>query len=109
MTIDLQQVAANAIPGVLAAIISAALTATWALKRFRSEKWWEKKVATYTEIARALFLVKRYVDEWILSSDGQFQRTDEFQKKLDEDWHEGARAVEEATVLGSFIISAEAA
>lgn len=109
MAINLQSVAANAVPSVIAAILSAALTAHWALQRFRSEKWWEKKVQTYTDIARALFLVKRYVDDWLESYEQKFSRTEEYKARLLEDWHQGARAVEEATVIGTFVISPEAA
>lgn len=109
MAIDWTQVAANALPGLAAAVLSAALSAKWALARFRSEKWWERKVSTYTEITRALFLVKRYVDMWVESYESRSERTEEFQKRLLDDWHLGSRAVEEATVIGSFIISAEAA
>jgi len=109
MAIDWEQAAVNAVPSVLAAVLSAGLTARWALTRFRAEKWWERKVDTYTEIARALFLVKRYVGDWVESNETGVVHTSEYQKQLLADWHKGARAVEEATVLGSFIISPKAA
>jgi hypothetical protein len=108
VTIDLQQTAVNAVPSIVAAVLSAGLTARWALTRFRTEKWWEKKVQTYTEIAQALFLVKRYVDDWLTNYDARAERTEDYMTRLLDDWHKGARAVDEATVIGTFVISEEA-
>ncbi len=109
MAIDWGQLAVNSVPGLAAAVLSAALSAKWALARFRSERWWERKVETYTDITRALFLVKRYVDAWVDDYESRIKRTEEFNQRLLDDWHLGSRAVDEATVIGSFIISEEAA
>jgi hypothetical protein len=109
MAIDWKQVAVTAVSSAAVAILSAALTARWALSRFRSERWWQMKVETYTATARALFLMKRNVDAWIYRAEMHTEHTEEYQQKLNEDWLAGARAVEEATVLGSFIISEDAA
>jgi hypothetical protein len=109
MKLDWPQVLANAIPGVIAAVVSSALTARWALSRFRSEKWWERKASTYADILRALFLVKRYIDNWIENNEEGGGHTSEYKQRLLDDWHVGARAVEEATAIGSFLVSPKAA
>jgi hypothetical protein len=42
------------------AIFSAAMTAKFALRRFYTERWWEKKAETYSRIMEAAHNVKRY-------------------------------------------------
>ena len=109
MSVDWQQAGVNIISGLVAGTISAGLATRWALARFRSEKWWQTKLETYTQIARALVLLKRYVDAWIRSYELRYEQTEDYQRRILDDWHSGSRAVDEATVLGSFIISPAAA
>ena len=53
------------VPGIIIAIftssITAYLTAKWSLKRFYSEKWWERKEKAYSEIIDALYDLLQYL------------------------------------------------
>ena len=64
---DLQQAIATA-PlltigmSLVVAIISAYLTARFALRRFYSEKWWERRAAAYTSIIESTHHVREHAD-----------------------------------------------
>ncbi|RYU63863.1 hypothetical protein [Aliivibrio finisterrensis] len=43
------------LPGIGIAFISSFLAARWAMKKFYTEKWWDRKEKAYTEIINALY------------------------------------------------------
>lgn len=49
--------------GVVVAVVSAIVTATLALRRFKGEKWWERKAAAYADTIEALHQLKRSLQE----------------------------------------------
>jgi hypothetical protein len=51
-----------AIGGLLAAILAAWLSAKWSVRKFYSEKWWERKEKAYAEIIEALYDVLQYCE-----------------------------------------------
>lgn len=109
MQIDWQQILGGPLSSLAVGAVSAIAGARWAIRRFQTERWWEKKVEAYTKIARALFLMKRYIDAWIYREEMRVEHSDEYKKQLQVDWAAAVREVDEATVLGSFIISPAAA
>jgi hypothetical protein len=48
------------VPAILVAIVTSMITVTLALRRFRQERWWEKKQATYAELLETLHGLKKY-------------------------------------------------
>ncbi|MCU8177621.1 DUF3265 domain-containing protein, partial [Vibrio vulnificus] len=50
-----QEVALKIMPGILVAVFSSFLAAKWAMKKFYTEKWWERKEKAYTEIINSLY------------------------------------------------------
>ena len=50
------------VSAIVIAVISARVTVHFALKRFYSEKWWERKTEAYTAIIEALHHVRNYAD-----------------------------------------------
>ncbi len=44
----------NILTGIVIAVISSLIATHLALKRFRTEKWWERKVDAYLKIIEAL-------------------------------------------------------
>jgi hypothetical protein len=109
MAVDWQQLGVNVVSSASVAVLTAALTAKWAVRRFQSERWWERKAGAYSDIARSLFLMKRYCDEYIDSKESGSTRTDEYEQELTKDWQQGNRAIAEATALGTFLVSPDAA
>ena len=89
--------------------MTAWLTARWSLKRFRSEKWWERKADAYARIVSALFHMQRYADDWIESFEESRDTPPTRKKELEENFRRARADVEEATTLGAFVISSAAA
>jgi hypothetical protein len=94
---------------VLTAVVAAVVTTWLALRRFRSERWWEKKFAVYTSIIEALQQMSSVLSEDIDNEqrasqiaiiDRSPESTQKYQAAHDEIWR--------AIGLGEFIISAEA-
>ena len=47
---------------IFISVLVAIITVKLSLKKFRSEKWWEKKVEVYSKIIDALHHLKNYCD-----------------------------------------------
>ena len=52
----------NLVVGLVIAVVSARVTVHFALKRFYSEKWWERKAEAYSSIIEALHHIRNYAD-----------------------------------------------
>lgn len=48
--------------GLVVATVSSVVTVRLALRRFYSEKWWERKSSAYTTVIEALHHVREYTD-----------------------------------------------
>lgn len=74
--------------GAITAVIAAYVTVRLSLRRFYSEKWWEKKAEAYSAILESLHYMKRSFDEdWDAEMTGgkvQEERKEELQKKYRE-------------------------
>jgi len=91
--------------GIVTAIVSVRLS----LRRFRAERWWERKVEAYSRIVDALHSVMEYCS---VLSDEEIQGreiTDERRKQLLQDYERAVRELKKATSVGAFIISKDVA
>ncbi len=48
------------LPGIIVAVFSSLLAAKWAMTKFYTEKWWDRKEKAYTEIINALYDLVQY-------------------------------------------------
>ena len=48
--------------GIAIAILSSFITVRLSLARFRSEKWWEKKVTSYEKVIEAFYFSKKFTN-----------------------------------------------
>jgi hypothetical protein len=55
----------NLLTGLVSAILVAVTTVFLALRRFRQERWWEKKHAMYADLLETLHGLKRYTESYI--------------------------------------------
>ena len=94
--------------GVVVAVISARLTVRYALKRFYSEKWWERKVAAYSSIIEALHHVRNYADTNIQFSQRGKNLPEEGDKQLTEKLQNAMGELRKQWDMGNFIISDKA-
>ncbi len=94
--------------GIVVAVSSALLTVRLALRRFYSEKWWERKAEAYSAILEALHHVRNYTDHNLdalkrgmnLPPDGDKELTNKLQNAMAE--------LRKRSDIGSFVISNEA-
>ncbi len=90
------------------AVIASFVTARFALRRFYSEKWWEKKYEGYSSILESLHYIARdFQEEWNAETRGREipdDRKDELSAKFREAKDELAKRMD----IGQFVISDEA-
>ena len=89
--------------------ITAWITVKLALRRFYTEKWWERKAQAYSEIIGSLAKMRVCFDKW---KERFFEHKDmspETIKKVNEEYASAKRVIESAVAAGSFIVSEETA
>lgn len=98
----------NVISGLLTGLITAAVSVRFALRRFRHERTWERKVQAYSELFDALFHVKRNATIHLQRIEEGGTYNEDYLKTLAERASAGYSAIRKATVIGTFIFSDEA-
>ena len=93
---------------IFISILVTIITVKLSLKKFRSEKWWEKKAEAYSKIIDALHQLKNYCDQKLPASYGEFNLSPEKENELAEQYKIAYREFVKALDVGSFIISKEA-
>lgn len=89
--------------------ITAWITVKLALRRFYTEKWWERKAQAYSETIGSLAKMRVCFDKWEEELFGHKDMSPETRKKVNEEYANVKRVVENAVAAGSFIVSEEAA
>ncbi len=96
------------IVGIAIATLSSFITVRLSLARFRTEKWWEKKVSAYEQVIEAFHGSKKFATEHM---DAEFKGK-ELPKERDEELRAIAKVARDeilkATDIGAFILSDEA-
>jgi len=91
--------------GIVVAVVSARLTVKYALTRFYSEKWWERKVSAYTSIIEALHHVRDYADTNLEFEKRGMDVPEEGDKELTERLQQAMKELRKQWDIGNFIIS----
>lgn len=92
---------------IVAATVTSIVTVWVALKRFRQEKWWERKVATYAELLESLHHLKKYYSEHLDSYHDQ-RENEEKDQELSAIWKDSSMKLSRLEDLASFHLSARA-
>ena len=108
MEINWPTLAGNIVVGIVVAIVSARITVHYALRRFYSEKWWEKKPEAYGSIVEALHHMKNHADVHMEHDMRGSEPSEETQKELSERFHHAHAEVRKRADIGTFVISDEA-
>jgi hypothetical protein len=94
--------------GIAIAAASSLITVRLAKGQFRSERWWEKKVAAYERVIDAFHDFKKFSLEHL---DAEVKESDLSEERKDHLRQKSATATDEikrAADIGSFILSAQA-
>ncbi|WP_261835830.1 hypothetical protein [Vibrio ishigakensis] len=88
--------------------VSAAFLAAWlANRRFRNEKWWERKADAYTNLIEALHDMKWRSGEHFDAEIEQRQLSEEYSEQLWSEFKEARRNISRIAETSSFIVSPE--
>ena len=93
------------LPGIIIAILTSFLTVRLSLRRFYSERWWERKAEAYSTILESLFNIKSYVDDLITSYEENTNIPVSERDKLASRWKEGHEEIKKIAAIGTFTIS----
>jgi hypothetical protein len=97
------------IVGIVSATLTAPLAAWLALRRFYSERWWERKLDAYTVLIESLHHMGRPYDEALEAEIDGRQLSKEFKETLNKKSSEAYAEVLKQLDMSEFIISREAA
>jgi hypothetical protein len=97
------------IPAVTAGVITAIVSVRLALRRFRAERWFERKAQAYTDLFTGLSHIQRYCALQIESLEEGTQRDDKYMKTLSEQASAGFAEIRRAAALGEFLFGLETA
>jgi len=102
-------VLAALIPSAVVGILTAFVTVRLAEKRFRSEKWWEKRQAAYAEITESLTTLLYCLGEWESEQLDLEKFTEEQKKQTNADYARAKEILKRAGARGAIYVSDKAA
>lgn len=100
------------LPGIITTILGFLglyLTAKWSLRKFYSEKWWERKESAYVEIIDALYDLVQYCEVKKEDYGGGTGYSKDKEKKLTERYSQAFWKIKKTTDIGAFVVSSKAA
>lgn len=91
---------------LIVAVVTSLLTVRLALRRFYSEKWWERKAAAYTAIIESMHYVREHADSHLAHAEpGRIPMPPEGEKQLRIELQNAMAALRKHRDVGSFLIS----
>ncbi|RZI40004.1 hypothetical protein EGT07_26285 [Herbaspirillum sp. HC18] len=97
------------LPSILTAIVASYLTARLSLRKFYSEKWWDKKERAYTEIIESLYDLLQYCEIKKEDYGDGTKYSEERLERLRERHNDAIWKIKRVTAIGAFVISPESA
>jgi hypothetical protein len=94
---------------LIVGIVTAILSVRLALRRFRAERWWERKAEAYSTLLVALFDIRRYLEFEIRAIEERFEPAEEFLSELRDRSRKGHFEIRKAAAVGTFLYSAPVA
>lgn len=95
----------NIATALFLAISTSFLTVYFSLKRYRSEKWWDKKAQCYCEIVDAINNIIRHCDAFIAEEFDGKNISENEKCQLSKKYYEGKAFFETQTNIGRLLIS----
>jgi hypothetical protein len=87
------------------AVVSSWLTVQFSLHRFRTERWWDRKIEAYAKIIESLYDVKREPEELLGADIDGREITEERKKELELDYKKAFNELLKAAGVGKFYLS----
>ena len=93
---------------VLTSIITSTISVRWALKKYRSEKWWDKKLESYLQTVEAMNKIINYCDKYIAENCCGKEFSEEEMEQLNTDFSEGKKLLEKQINIGNLMLTKQA-
>ena len=93
---------------IMVAVISAWIAVQFSLRRFRTEKWWEKRVFAYERLIEAFHHSKAFSESHLKAAQQGREISEERDKELRLKAVEAEREITKAVDLGGFLLGKEA-
>lgn len=98
----------KAISAIIIASASSWITVHLSRNKFRSERWWERKVLAYERVIDAFHSSKKFYSEHIRAEELQLEMDDERRAELKDMARKARDDILRASDIGSFILSENA-
>jgi len=106
---DISSTILNLGAGVLTGIVTGAMSVRLALRRFRAERTWERKVAAYAEIFDALYDIQRYANMRIKEIEEGVTFVEEYEEEASRRSSNGYDTIRRSAIRGTFVVGQAAA
>lgn len=98
----------NLLGGVLVALLTSWFTVKFALRRFQSEKWFERRVEAYTKVIEALHFMKNCTERQLRAEERGTDIPKEIESELVSSYRKGLADLRRLTDMGALLFSSEA-
>jgi len=101
-------IALNLLTGIVIATVSAWITVQLSLRRFRAEKWWERKADAYSKVIEALHNSKTSADHFLVAEIRGLKLPEDRDEEMRSRMRAAKDEILKAMDVGSFVLSKEA-
>lgn len=94
----------NLFTAIVVSIITSMLSVHLAMRKYRTEKWWDRKAECYIETVNSMNDIIRFCDSYLAELDGA-EITASTREELEKKFHSGKMLLETQTNIGRLLIS----
>lgn len=104
----MEQIALNVLTAILIAAVSSWITVRLSLRRFRAERWWERKADAYSRVIEALHNSKAFADQHLEAGYQGRELPEDRDKELRSRVRAAQDEIRKAMDVGAFLLSEDA-
>ena len=93
---------------ILTSIVTSSISVWWALKKYRSEKWWDKKLESYLQTVEAMNKILSFCDNYIAVEWFEKKSPEEEKDQLKKEFYDGKKLLEKQANIGKLILAEQA-
>ena len=98
----------TALTGILIAVVSSWVTVQLSLRKFRIEKWWERKADAYASVIEALHNSKEFSEQHLRAGERGREISEDRDAELRVQAKAGSEEIRRVADIGAFLLSDQA-